>query len=142
MLKTLRKGGHILAAVWADTTSKLEKSLKDTRVRDYFEDDIFGYDRRDLARSGDLSYVGLYRTVTRQEGVAPADTLVVADDPVGIEEATYIKPRAVIGYVPTADDHQSRKLKELEAAGANYAVTSANDVAVMPWLFSGVYKMQ
>lgn len=138
MLMSLRRSGHILAAVWADTTSQLEKTLEDTRVRDYFEDDVFGYDRRDAAQQSDLTYVGLYRTVTKQERVAPADTLVVSDDPVGVQEASYIKPRAIIGYVSPFLDNQTQKLRDMEAAGAHYAVTRANDVAVMPWRVSGV----
>ncbi len=131
MLMSLRKGGHILAAVWADATHKLEKTLEETRIRDYFEDDVFGYDRRDSGRQSDLTYLGLYNAVAKQERMAPADTLVVADDPLGVQEATYMKPRAVIGYVLPFHENGAKKLQEMELAGANYTVTNANDIAVM-----------
>jgi len=138
MLISLKRGGHILAAVWADATHKLEKTLEETRIRDYFEDDVFGYDRRDSARQSDLTYLALYRTVTKQERMMPSDTLVVADDPVGVHEATHIKPRAIIGYVSPFLEKKAEKLQEMEMAGADYTVTNANDVAVMPWRVSGV----
>jgi hypothetical protein len=117
----------------------LERSLEETRTRDFFEEHVYGDDRRDQHRQGDLTFTGLYRSVVVHQRSPFDETMIVADHPDGITEAKPMRPRAAIGYVAplSSETEQSIHFREMEMAGADYVVTTSRDLTMMPWLKTG-----
>jgi beta-phosphoglucomutase-like phosphatase (HAD superfamily) len=139
MLLTLRSHGHQLAAVLPSKTSALESLLEEAHARDFFEDAVYGYDRRNDDVSGNLTLAALYATAIKLADANYEDSLVVADNPTAIQDALPIHPKAVVGYLdPYIEwDVQSQRLKEMQMAGAHYTAVGGHTVTNLPWYISG-----
>ena len=134
MLQALKKQGHNLAAVLPSRTDKLEGLLELTRARDFFEDEVFGYDRLPNDLRGNYTLAALYTAAINHQATEFEDSLVVADDPVAIQDAKPIQPLAVIGYLDayTPEAEQARRLNEMNEAGADYTAVGGYNVAAIP----------
>jgi beta-phosphoglucomutase-like phosphatase (HAD superfamily) len=144
MLSNLRASGHQLAAVATSDTGKLEKLLEDTRARDFFDDSVYGYDRVSEHLKNDYTLASLFITAVMNGHVDFKETLVVADMPETIEDAVPIQPLAVVGYVDpyVPWNEQSVRIKEMEAAGANYTAVGGHTVINIPWHITGRAEQQ
>ena len=138
MFRTLHRSGHRLMAVFTGPTQVLEDGLKDFRCLEAFGDDVIGYDRLSGNRSYDTTYVGLYREACTRARTEPQETMIVADNPEGVEEGRRIKPQAVVGYVCSAerDSNKDAQIKVLEQARPDYTLIGGASVASLPFLFA------
>lgn len=144
MLKILKGEGHQLAAVFPSRTCQLEELLERARTRDYFEDKVYGYDRRSDDLLANFTLASLYTTAINGADTDFSDSLVVADTPEAICDAVPIHPLAVVGYIDpyVSWDKQGVRLKEMEQAGAHYTAVGGHNVTALPWYLSGRAKRE
>ncbi|MFA7277212.1 MAG: hypothetical protein WC043_10485 [Pseudobdellovibrionaceae bacterium] len=137
MLVSMRRAGHTLIAVFTGATKELEEGLKEARCLDVFEDNVVGYDRLANPRSHDLTCMGLYHQAGALGRIPLCESIIVADQPQGVEEAKYVKPQAVVGYVSSAEEETKKEahIKDMEGAGADYTLIGGYTVACLPFLF-------
>ena len=133
MLAILRRDGHRLAAVHTGPTGAAETQLQRARMLDYFEDAVYGYDRRPKG-AWDLTARGLYMAALRDGKTPPHEAMVVADTPEAIEDARPLKPGVVAAYLNPYQgaDSIGARLKEMKASGADYAVCGGHSIANLP----------
>lgn len=129
MIIGLRKGGHGLKVVWDGAAEGIARDLIDARALDYFEEQIGP--ELDYRQAEEL------QTLDGRLGQAindPSKTLIVADSGEMVERAKKAHVRAVVGYVPSAQqfDEKGRQLKELTGAGADFAVIGGSTVGCIP----------
>ncbi len=139
MVSNLKKSGHQIAAVHESTTCHLEEQLRETRLRDYFGDNVYGYDRRPRNLLGNFTLAALFATAVDAQDENYEETLVIADSPEAIEDAAPLQTRAIVGYLDpyVPGDEQTRRLKEMDGAGANYTVVGGHYVTAIPFIIKG-----
>jgi len=144
MLQTLKNGGHSLAVVGTSRTDNLEETLKDTRTREWFGTNVFGYDRLLDRLKGSFTLAALYSTAIDTIDIDYEEALIVSDDATAIQDAVPIQARAVVGYLdPYVDwDEQTIRLKEMKMAGANYMAVGGHTVTNLPWYITGRSEYQ
>lgn len=132
MLDKLKSRGHNLSAVWSEETKTLEESLKRSRSLDYFGDEVLGGDSVSAQRG--VSMKEMYHAAIARQKASPHDVIIVADNPWGISEAKAIQPFAVFGYVNLGQKWNAiaHHMKELEKAGADFAIAGGHTVSIMP----------
>lgn len=139
MLKTLRSRGHDLAVVGTTRTDAIESALKETRTRDYFDTNVFGYDKCADGLRGNFTLAALYTTAIDANDANYEDVLVVADDADAIQDAVPLQTCAIVGYLdPYVDwNEQTIRLKEMEEAGARYTAIGGHTVSALPLFLKG-----
>lgn len=139
MIATLKNDGHEVAAVYESATHHLEEHLCESRLREYFGNNVYGYDRRPKRLLGNVTLASLFTTAVEDQDENYEETLVVADSPEAIEDATPLQPRAVVGYIDphVPWDEQTRRLKEMGGAGANFTVVGGHYVTAIPFFIKG-----
>lgn len=140
MLSNLKKDGHEVATVATTSTEHIEHWLKESRVRDYFDNNVYGYDRRSQEYGGNLTLSGIFATVIKARDANYEETLVVSDDAEGIADAVPLETRAVVGYLDpyVPWNEQTVRLKEMDEAGADYSVVGGHYVRALPFFLNGM----
>lgn len=139
MISSLKNDGHQVAAVYESATCHLEEHLCKTRLREYFGNNVYGYDRRPKRLLGNVTLASLFSTAVEDQDANYEETLVVADSPEAIEDATPLQTRAVVGYLDphVPWDEQTQRLKEMDGAGAHFTVVGGHYVAALPLFIKG-----
>lgn len=139
MLDVLKRQGHQLVAVWEAATRDLDKTLRASRVREYFDDNIHGYESRPLGGLRGAAFNTLYNSVVRAQKADYDETLIVADNTDVIQHSTFLPTGAVVGYLDPYVPSQEKdvRLKEMEAAGAHFAVVGGHYVTALPVYLAG-----
>lgn len=144
MLKNLKGNGHELAVISATRTEKIEDALIETRTRDYFGVNVFGYDKLPSHLRGDFTLAALYKTAINSLDADIEESFVVADTPEAIQDAVPLDARAIVGYLNpyVPEKEQALRLKEMEQAGADYTTVGGNTVSVLPIFLSVIADRQ
>lgn len=130
MLQKLRAGGHTLAAVFNGTTDQCEKALRRSRLREYFEDQVYGRDRS----VGGRFDASLYYTVFVENDVLAQQVLIVEDTPEGASYSS--KTKANVAALITLENCQDAEFRqrqfEMKQAGVTHIATTVHEVADLP----------
>lgn len=139
MLSTLKSNGHKLAAVLPSRTSNLEEMLEEARIKEYFENAVYGYDRRHKGLLGNVTLASLFATAVEGNDENYEETVMIADSPEAVSDATPLQSRAVVGYLDpyVPWEEQGVRLNEMQGAGANFAVVGGHYVTALPWYLKG-----
>ncbi len=143
-LKTLRRDGHAVSAVGLYPRKSVEVMLEEGRIRDFFEDAVFGLESLEKWVPDDTS-LGMICMAAFKAGKAPRDeSVVVSDTAEGVRTAKMLHPRSVVGYVPSYVGYLENgpSIRKLEKAGADITVSNEVDLASIPWLLTGQSQSQ
>lgn len=131
MLHKLRGRGHTLAVVYNGASKDCEEELCRARLRDYFEDQVFGRDRNGDKGRFDAT---LYSKVIESNHAQPRQALIVEETPEGAAFGRQTKAN-VAAYISLNNcpdsEFQQRQMK-MRKAGVTHFVTTTYEIAELP----------
>ena len=139
MLDRLKNQGHQLVAIWESSTQALDKTLRQSRVRHYFDENIYGYAPNSSGFLSNKKLSSLFDSVVKSKNMDYDETLIVADSPEVIQDATFLPTGAIVGYLDpyVSSKEQDIRLREMRGAGAHFTVVGGHYVTALPTYLSG-----